>query len=285
MFSGWRRPLLLAGACWAAFVAVLVAAYWQPTVRWADGWAVAGFLHLQRPGLDKVASAVAHLADPLPFAVFTIGLASIALLRGRPRHALATLVLLVGASAVGQVLKVLLQHQRAHPFLGHKQLEAIAFPSGHATASMSLAFAAVLIAPAAWRPLVAVIGAVFALAVSESIMLLAWHFPSDVVGGFLVSAACAFMVIAAHRAADAHWPERTGREAAMRAISQHDLARVAGLVAGLVVAALAVVAVAAGERAMSYAGRHTTAVVAAVAVAAMAAALPAAMAGLSARRS
>jgi membrane-associated phospholipid phosphatase len=276
---------LLAGACWAAFVAVLVAAYWQPTVMWADGWAVEGFLHLQRPALDRVANAVAHLADPLPFAVFTIVLASIALYRGRPRHALATIVLLVGASALGQLLKLLLQHQRVHPYLGHKQLEAIAFPSGHATASMSLAFAVVLVAPAAWRPLVAVLGAVFALAVSESIMLLAWHFPSDVVGGFLVSAASAFMVIAALRAADARWPERTGREAAKRALSEHDLTRTAGVVAGFIVAALVGVAIAAGERTLSYAGRHTTAVVAAVAVAAMAAGLPAAIAGLSARRS
>jgi membrane-associated phospholipid phosphatase len=285
MLSGWRRPLLFAGACWAAFVAVLVAAYWQPTVSWADAWAVRGFLHLQRPGLDTVANAMAHLADPLPFAIGTVVLASIALYRGRPRHALASLVLLVGASALGQVLKVLLQHHRVHPFLGHKQLEAIAFPSGHATASMSLAIAAVLVAPAAWRPLVAVVGALFALAVSEAIMLLAWHFPSDVVGGFLVSAGTAFMVIAALRAADARWPERTGREAAKRALSDHDLARAAGVAAGFVVAALAGVATVAGERAMSYAGRHTTVVVAAVAVAALAAALPAAIAGLSAQRS
>jgi membrane-associated phospholipid phosphatase len=264
---------------------VLVAAYWQPTVRWADGWAVEGFLNLQRPWLDTLANDVAHLADPLPFGVFTIVLASIALYRGRPRHALAVIVLLVGASAVGQTLKVLLQHERMHPFLGHTQLDAISFPSGHATASMSLAFAAVLVAPAAWRPLVATAGAVFAVAVSESIMLLAWHFPSDVVGGFLVATASAFMVIAALRAADARWPERTGREAARRAITNHDVARTAGVVAGFIVAALAGVAIAAGDRTLTYAGRHTTAVAAAVAVAAMAAALPAAIAGLSARRS
>jgi hypothetical protein len=45
------------------------------------------------------------------------------------------------------------------------------------------------------------------------------------------------------------------------------------------------VAIAAGDSTLTYAGRHTTAVAAVVAVAAMAAALPAAIAGLSARRS
>jgi membrane-associated phospholipid phosphatase len=143
----------------------------------------------------------------------------------------------------------------------------------------------VLVTPAAWRPLVAVVGAIFALAVSESIMLLAWHFPSDVVGGFLVATASAFMVIAALRAADARWPEWTGREAARRAISNHDLARTAGVVASFAAAALLGVAIAAGDRMVTYADHHTTAVAAAVTVGAMAVALPSALVGLGARRS
>jgi membrane-associated phospholipid phosphatase len=283
MAPGWRRPLLLACACWDAFVVVLSAAYWLPAAKWGDGWAVEGFLSLQRPRLNDVAADVAHLANPLPFALLTVLLASIALARGRPRHALAAIVLLGGANIVAQTLKVLLQHPRPHHFLGHAQLGAVSFPSGHATASMSLAFAAVLVAPAAWRPLVAVGGALFALGVSESVMLLAWHFPSDVVGGFLVATASALMVLAAMRAAEARWPERTGREAAKRAISDPDLLRGASLVAAFVAAALIGVAIAAGEQTLSYAGRHTTVVIAVVSVAALAAALPAAIAGLSTR--
>jgi membrane-associated phospholipid phosphatase len=286
MSSGWRRPLVLAGACWGAFVLVLVAAYWLPAAQWADGWAVEGFLNLQQPGLNAAAFDIAHLANPLPFALFTVVLASVALYRGRPRHALAAIVLLGGASGIGQTLKVLLEHDRSHEFLGHAQLDAISFPSGHATASMSLAFAALLVAPASWRPLVAVAGALFALVVSESIMLLAWHFPSDVAGGFLVATACALMTVSALRAADARWPDRTGREAAKRAIGQTGRARAAGLVGLFVGCALIGVAAAAGDRTLSFAGRHTTAVGAIVVVAAMAAALPAAIAGFaSARRS
>jgi membrane-associated phospholipid phosphatase len=285
MSAGWRRPLVLAAACWGGFVVVLAAAYWLPVTRWADGWAVDGFLNLQRPWLTRAASHVAHLANPLPFAIFTVLLACLALYRGRPRQALAAIVLLGGASAVGQTLKVLLQHPRHHAYLGHAQLDAVSFPSGHATASMSLAFAAVLVAPAAWRPLVATLGALFALLVSESIMLLAWHFPSDVIGGFLVATASALMVVSGLRAADARWPDRTGREAARRAIDSHDLARTARVVGLFVGAALLCLAVAAGDRTLAYADRHTTAVLAVVGVAAMTAALPAVIAGRSARRS
>jgi membrane-associated phospholipid phosphatase len=285
MSSGWRRPLALAGACWGVFVLALITAYWLPFGRWADGWAVEGFLNLQRPRLDGVASAVAHMADPLPFALFTVALACVALYRGRPRHALAAIVLLGGASVTTQTLKIVLEHERTHEFLGKTLLGATSFPSGHATASMSLALAAVLVAPVAWRPVVALAGAVFALLVSESIMLLAWHYPSDVIGGFIVATASALTVLAALRAADARWPERTGREAARRAIGSPQLARTAAVVGGFVAAALIGVAIAAGERTLTYAGRHTIAVAAVVAVAAMAAALPAAIVALGASRS
>jgi membrane-associated phospholipid phosphatase len=283
--SGWKRPLLLAGACWPAFAAVLVSAYWIPLGKWADGWAVEGFLNLQRPWLTHVATTVAKLADPGPFAVWTVLLAAVALYRRRPRHALAVILLLGGANLVAQGLKLLLAHPRSYSFLEHAQLGATAFPSGHATASMALAFAAVLVASQTWRPLVALVGALFALAVSESIMLLAWHFPSDVAGGFLVATSCAFTTLAALRAADARWPERTGREAAKRVIREADVRRTAGIVAGFVAAALAGIAIAAGGRTLDFAGRHTTAVVAAVVVAAMAAALPVSLVAIGARRS
>jgi uncharacterized membrane protein len=150
---------------------------------------------------------------------------------------------------------------------------------------MTLAFAAVLVAPAVWRPLVAVIGAVFALAVSEAVMLLAWHFPSDVAAGFLVATACALTTVAGLQIAEQRWPERTGREAAIRVMSDLDLRRAGTVVAGFVVAAILGVAVAAGNQTVRFADHHTTALAAVIAVAAMAAALPVSVAALGARRS
>jgi membrane-associated phospholipid phosphatase len=281
---GWKRPLQLAGICWVLFVVLLVAAYWLPAARWADGWAVAGFLNLQQPWLTSVASFVAHLCGPGPFVVWTALVAGVALRRHRPRHALAVVVLLGVANVITQVLKHALAMERWHAWLGNAQIAPAAFPSGHATASMSLALAAILVAPAALRPLVAVGGAVFTLAVSESVMFLAWHFPSDVAGGFLVATASTLMTVAALRAADQRWPERSGREAARRAIGAIDARRAATTVALFVIAALAGLAVAAGGSTLTFAGRHTTAVVAAVAVAALGAALPVSVAALGARR-
>jgi membrane-associated phospholipid phosphatase len=284
MASGWKRPLSLATLCWVFFGCLLAAAYWLPVARWADGWAVEGFINLQKPWLSSLAHHVAQLADPGPFAVWTVLLAGIALYRRMPRHALGVIFLLGGANVVSQVLKILLAHGRWHDFLGHAQIARAAFPSGHATASMALAFAAVLIAPVAWRPVVAVAGSLFALLVSESIMLMAWHFPSDVAAGFLVATSFALFTVAGLRAAEERWPERTGRKAARRVFAEVDARRVATVVAAFVLAALAGVAIAAGDRTLTFAGRHTTAVLASVVVAAMAAALPVSIAAFGARR-
>ena len=284
MTSGWKRPLQLACACWLAFAVVLVFAYWVPFGRWADGWAVEGFMNLQRPALNNIADPFAKLADPGPYAIWTALLAAIALYRRRPRHALAVIVLLGGANLLTQTLKLVLEHPRHHAFLHGEHIGPNAFPSGHATASMALALAAILVASQAWRPLVAVLGGLFALGVSESLMLLAWHYPSDVAGGFLVATSSALVTLAALRAAEERWPERTGRETAKRVIREADGRAAAAWIGGFAVAACIGVALAAGGRTFDFASRHTTALVAAVAVAAMAAALPASVIALGERR-
>ena len=60
--------------------------------------------------------------------------------------------------------------------------------------------AAVIVAPPRLRLTVALFAAAYALAVSTSILVLGWHFPSDVLGGLLVAAAFAFASVALCRA-------------------------------------------------------------------------------------
>lgn len=281
MSDGWRRPVLLACACAFAFVVVLVAAYFVPFVESADGLAVAGLVAAHQPFLRTVAIYVVHFGDPGPFSVGAIIVAIVALRAGRPRHALAALVLIGAANVTTQILQVVLEHDRTHALLERGDISATAFPSGHATATMSLALAAVLVAPAVWRPLVAVAGGVLAMAVSESVLLLGWHFPSDVIGGFLVAAGSALLVIAALRVADERWPERTGREAALRALGQPRVAVITGAIVAFAVAATLVVV----DGGLDYLDDHTSAAFALAMVAASAAALPAALIAISARRS
>jgi hypothetical protein len=94
----------------------------------------------------------------------------------------------------------------------------------------------------------------------------------------------ALATLAGLRAADERWPERTGREAARRALEAADLRRIAAVAAAVVTAAVVAFAIAAGDHALHYADRHTTAVLAALGVAAMSAVLPAWLVILGARR-
>src|SRR5207237_6468526 len=80
----------------------------------------------------------------------------------------------------------------------HGALKA-SFPSGHATVAMALALAVVVVSPRVLRAPLAVAGAVYAAAVGISLVALGWHYPSDVLGGFIVAAAWSAAAVAVLR--------------------------------------------------------------------------------------
>ena len=162
-----------------------------------------------------------------------------ALALGRPRHA-ALVVALVGLTSVSsQVLKGLLAYPRHDSAAGTTFIAPEAFPSGHATASMTLAIALVIVVPRALRPAAALVGAALAVGVSFSIVALGWHFPSDVVGGYLLATGWALVLLAGLRASQARFPERHLRtRLAVRSRALTEAVAALGLFAALVVLAL-----------------------------------------------
>ena len=115
------------------------------------------------------------------------GLALLAVARGRPRVGLFVIALLAATSVSSQVLKAVLAYPRYEGTIDGAHISPAAFPSGHATAAMSLAIALVVVMPRRLRPAAAAVGVGLALAVSFSIVSEGWHFPSDVVGGYLLA--------------------------------------------------------------------------------------------------
>lgn len=179
----------------------------------ADQSIFRGFAELHRPRVDRVANFIAHLCNPTPYVYFAAVPVLVALARRRPRVAFAIGAIILGANVTTQVLKPLLAHPRASSlFGGLSPVAAASWPSGHATAAMSLALCSVLAAPARMRPAVAALGAAFAVAVSYSFLTLGWHYPSDVFGGFLVAGTWTLLVVAAVFTFDARRPGATVRE-------------------------------------------------------------------------
>ena len=211
---------MAAAGCAAGFVLLLAAIYLSSRVRVFDATAMDGFLDVQRPWLAGLSERVAHLGDPEAVGLLGLALAAIALARGRPRHAAAVLFLLAVTSVSSQLLKGVIDYPRWEALLSVAEVKPAAFPSGHATAAMTLALCGVLVAPARLRPLAALAGALFALAVSYSVVSLGWHFPSDVAGAFLVATGWTLATIAALQLAAGRWPERTVREGARTALAR-----------------------------------------------------------------
>jgi membrane-associated phospholipid phosphatase len=266
-----RRIALLAliGAA-AAGVLLLVTwvlAFHVSVFQRADVNILGGFADLDRPRVDSIASRIAHLCNPNPYVYLAGGVVFIAAARRRPGVALTIALILFGANFTTQLLKPLLAHPRPVPS-GVGQISSAAWPSGHATAAMSLALCLVLAVPARLRPAVAALGAAFAVAVSFSFLTLSWHYPSDVFGGFLVATVWTLLGIAALFWLRARFPKEEPADPGRRISIGEALRPSAAAVAGaLAIAGL--VALARPHAVVSYAQAHTAFVVGACAIAAL----------------
>jgi membrane-associated phospholipid phosphatase len=149
----------------------------------------------------KAATLFAHLADPLPLLVMLVGVCALALHWGRRPEALAAVAIVAGANLTTQFLKALFSHERFYAFLGEGQPWTNSFPSGHTTAAASILVALLVVAPARLRPLAALAGAALTAAVGLAVVVLEWHYPSDVLGAFFVAAGWGFAALAALRLA------------------------------------------------------------------------------------
>ncbi len=152
----------------------------------------------QHPHVGRLASFIAQLCNPNPYLYLAAVPVLIALVRRRGWVAVAICAILLGANVTTHLLKPLLAAPRADGLLGgYNPVGAASWPSGHATAAMSLALCLVLAVPGRVRPWAAALGAGFAVAVSFSFLSLGWHYPSDVLGGFLVAGVWTLLALAA----------------------------------------------------------------------------------------
>ena len=195
--TGTRGPLLVALGCLIAMAAVWSLAELVPAVRARDASALYHLTLLDRPSIESVGHHALRLLEPLPYTLWSLVLIGLALAIGRVRQAIAATAVLALAPLTAETLKPLLAH--AHDAYGSVHIGPASWPSGHATAALSLACAAYLIAPARVKPLVAGLGAAFAAGIGMLLLILAWHMPSDVIGGYLVAGFWTALAIAALR--------------------------------------------------------------------------------------
>jgi membrane-associated phospholipid phosphatase len=191
-----KTALFAALACALAIAPLAVVAYsWGP-FQHVD---LQGFIHLRREEgpINALAAVLVNLGDLASLLLLLAVACAIGLRHGRRREVLAAIVVVAGANLTTQLLKTTLEHARHKAFEHGIELPwPNSFPSGHTTAAASIAVALLLVTPAAHRFAAAVVGVALTAAVGFAVVILGWHYPSDVLGGLLVVGAWGFAALA-----------------------------------------------------------------------------------------
>jgi membrane-associated phospholipid phosphatase len=193
--------LLLAALCLAGLALTWVLAALVTPTHVRDATALYHFTRLDRPAVEVLAQALLGLLEPAFFVVWAIVLMAVALRRGRPRVALAVALVLVLAPLSADLLKPVLAHPHAE--VAPLYVKSASWPSGHASAAMAFVWCALLVSPPRFRGTVGALGVAFLVAVALSLLILAWHMPSDVIGGYLLATLWAALAVAGLRLTDA----------------------------------------------------------------------------------
>jgi|HubBroStandDraft_3_1064219.scaffolds.fasta_scaffold01858_6 membrane-associated phospholipid phosphatase len=190
-----RAPLLLAGACVAGLALTWVLAALVPATHARDAILLYDFTRLDRPIVEAPANLLLALLEPEFFILWGLALVAFASARARPRVGLAVAFVMGLAPLSSELLKPLVAH--SHVQAAPVYITSASWPSGHATAVTALVWGAVLVSPPAHRRAVAIAGVLLAIAVGCSLLILAWHMPSDVLGGYLLGTLWAALAVAA----------------------------------------------------------------------------------------
>jgi undecaprenyl-diphosphatase len=205
------RPLGVALACLTGLFLVWLAADQSAAVQWKDALALHDLTRLNRPVVESVGSFLLHLMEPLLFVMWGTALVLTAFAQGRSRLALAVAAVLALAPWSAEKLKPALA--LPHDEVGGTYIGGSSWPSGHATAATVLVLCAMLVAPKGpWRRAAIALGLAYAIAVGFSLVVLAWHMPSDVLGGYLLGTLWVALAVLGVRLWDRLVPQTAGAE-------------------------------------------------------------------------
>ena len=179
-----------------------------------DEHSMRAFTRLYEPSADRPATAFVNLGGPAMAVLICLGLAATALVRGRPRLAALALIVPAGAALCTGVLKHTLAQSRVCMCLADDRVGSGAWPSGHATIATALVLSAVIVAAPRWRPGVALVGGGALAAFYGALLVMGWHYPSDVLGGLLMGALWALAGIGVLAFAERRSPSLVRPEAA-----------------------------------------------------------------------
>jgi membrane-associated phospholipid phosphatase len=193
LFQNPKFKILLFGVYFPLLIFVeLAIAVWQNegSLSW-DISILLAIHQIAQTRLDSFAATLTELGTSWGVVPVTAIVALILLLSRRWRQSIYLLTAILGSYAISFTAKILLHRSRPSLWeLSYPLPLDYAFPSGHAMLSMTLVVALIVLSwGSRWSAFVSIFGTIFAVAIGWTRMYLGVHFPSDVLGGWMLAIA------------------------------------------------------------------------------------------------
>lgn len=157
--------------------------------------AILNMIHqIASPVLDSLFLFITSLAGTIFIGLFTVGLALAFYLRKEIYNCVYILLTLGGSLVLNLTLKLFFKRVRPDLWSLLVVEKSYSFPSGHAMISMALALTLIVLtyhSRARWATIIT--GTVYVLSVGFSRLYLGVHYPTDVLGGWIMSAVWVFL--------------------------------------------------------------------------------------------
>lgn len=149
----------------------------------------------------RAASFVGTPSFLIPVAILVI---AVYVKQGRPRTARLFAIIVLGAEAFDQILKLVFQRTRPEAFFGLAEPMGYSFPSGHALVTCTFfgtlaAFASIRTESRVRRWMYWTGAGLMVLLIGISRIYLGVHYPSDVLGGYVAAIIWVFAVASVRR--------------------------------------------------------------------------------------
>jgi len=173
-------PFAVAVLAAAGVAATYLAFVRTATGQYADTTGMRGG-DVHHPRVVDVLSRTLNGTTLVTLVLVCVAAVVVGMLRHRLDLAIGATVLVLGSNASCQLLKTRLPRPDLDNFPAPNS-----FPSGHTAAAASVAFALILVLPAAVRGIVALAGAAYVTVIAVATVWAEWHRPSDTVAAVLL---------------------------------------------------------------------------------------------------
>ncbi len=165
--------------------------------------ALLNYVHsVASPGLDTLVRSITDFGYIWWVSGLTIAGVVWLVYHAQRRNALILATGVAGSALLNLILKALFQRDRPQLWERIVTENSHSFPSGHAMASASLTIALMVILwPTRWRWWAIVGGSVYMVVIAWTRLYLGVHYPTDIIAGWLMTAAWVLMVAGLIR----HW--------------------------------------------------------------------------------